>query len=210
MPLINALRTNGDVTRAVLDAGEVLFALSPAKVGYGVTSGPRGAEPQVDRTQDRIRGSVKRATDTVERVEGDGRARRGVVRVLLSPLALLGGGPVFDPGAFPASLLGGRTCEGPGGSTARNVQQAIESSRESFVAVTDRRVVLLNETAPAGSMEVTWEVPRALVADARRRPRLLARARFELRFADGSRIVLSAWPPNVGSWHPKQVVEALR
>lgn len=208
MPLLDAVKTNGAAARAALAADEVLFALSPAKVGYGVTRGPCGAEPGSDRTHDRVRGSVRRATKAVERAEGNSRPRSVFVRVALAPFAMLGAGPMLDPGNFPASWVGGCTCVGAVGSAARRLREAVEGGRESFAAVTDRRLALLDETTLAGPMEVVWEAPLTLVTGARRRPRLLARARFELGFADGSRIVLSAWPPNIGSSPANRVVRA--
>ncbi|WP_338603382.1 hypothetical protein [Saccharopolyspora sp. SCSIO 74807] len=208
MPLLNAFKIHGDAAQRALQNQETLLALSPATVAYGVTRGSRGAEPDADRVHDKLGEVAGRAGAAVKRAEGRSRPRRGVVRALLAPFALFGAGPA-GPRDFPESWFGGRTCEGRGGSAARAVQQSTKEVRESYLAVSDRRLLLLGQRESGGPMSVLWTASRDAVAMARRRPRLLARARLEIRFTDGSWVVLSAWPPNIGSWHAKQIVDAL-
>jgi hypothetical protein len=210
MPLLNTLKSEGDDARAALDSRESLLALGPATVAYGVTTGPPGAEADVDATRERVGRGVAAFSEATFRAEEGSRARSGFVRVLLAPLALFGAGPSVDPGNFPESWIGGRTCEGPGGSAARDVQRVVKSSNDAYVAVTDNRLVLLTRTKSGGGMSAVWAVPRSVVASARHRPRLFARARFELRFTDGSWIVLSGWSPHIGSWHAKQIAASLK
>lgn len=196
MPLLKALRAYGDEARRALERGEELLALSPAAVAYGVTGGPSGAEPDVDAKREKVQRVVGAANGSHNKF----------ARILLAPLGLFGAGPSIDVDV--EKILGGRTCEGPGSSAARDVQQAVARCADALVAVTDRRLLVMDYRTSAG-MRIQWAAPRQVVAAARHRPRFLARGRFQLEFAYGSWIVLSNWPPNIGSWHAKRVVEAL-
>lgn len=203
MPLLNTVKIEGDDARAALEEEESLLALSPAAVAYGVTHGAPGVEPDVDAVDARVSRAV--AGIAGGRENKPGRLRK----IVLAPLSLFGAGPALDPGVFPQSWIGGRTCAGPRGSAARDMQAHIKNNSDSWVAVTEERLLLLTRSGAKGPMSVAWVLPRSTVATARRRPRLFARARFELRFVDGSWIIVSACPPHIGSWHGKQVVNAL-
>ena len=93
MPLLNAFKLHGDEARRALEPGENLLALSQATVAYGVTSGPSGAEPDTDGIRASVQRGVNRFDEATSKAEGNSKARKGVVRVLLAPLALFGAGP---------------------------------------------------------------------------------------------------------------------
>ncbi|MEU4445833.1 hypothetical protein AB0K14_31215 [Actinosynnema sp. NPDC050801] len=195
MPLVDDLKSWGDDARRALDPGEALLALTSAAVAYGARG---GAEPDFWTTP------AGRAVDRVARAVPEpkgwvGRALAGVGGVAFAS-------PSVDlPADFPESWIGGRTCFGPAGSQARQLEAVLTG--HSFLAVTPRRLVALVNRDDR--MTVTWAMPRNLLVAAERRPRLLARGRFGLVFRDGSWIVLGTFGAHVGSHHAKRVVAAL-
>lgn len=195
MPLVDDLKVWGDDARRALAPGEVLLAIASVGVAYGARG---GAEPDfwttpAGRTVDRVQRAMPAPKGWV------GRALAGVGGVAFAA-------PSLDlPSEFPESWIGGRTCFGPTGSLARQLESVVTG--HSFLAVTPRRIVALVNRDDR--MTVAWTMPRDVVAAARRRPRLLARGRFGLVFRDGSWIVLGTFGSHVGSHHAKRVVAAL-
>ncbi len=198
MPFINDLRIHGAEARAALP-GDTVLALSTVVVAYGNTS---GAEPEFWQTRaGRVLKPLDDAMPAVPQPRGwVGKATLGAVGLAFSSPS------IGLPKGFPEHWIGGRTCQGPAGSRARQVQAVIARSREAFLAVTDRRIALLDGRS---GFDLMWDVPRTSVVGARRRPRLWARARFGLVFDDGSWIVLSGSPPHLTGWHAKQAVAVL-
>ncbi|WP_367130562.1 hypothetical protein [Saccharothrix sp. HUAS TT1] len=194
--MVDDLKAWGDDARRALSPGEALLALSSAAVAYGARG---GAEPDfwitpAGRLVDRVDRAVPEPKGWV------GKALAGVGGVAFAA-------PSLDlPAEFPESWIGGRTCCGPVGSVARQLEAAL--SGHSFLAVTSQRVVAL--VSRDDRMAVTWAAPRDVVAAARRRPRLLARGRFGLVFRDGSWIVLGTFGAHVGSAQARAVLAALR
>ncbi|ROP37478.1 hypothetical protein [Saccharothrix texasensis] len=195
MPLVDDLEVWGDDARRALAPGEALLAITSVGVAYGARG---GAEPDfwttpAGRLADRVNRAVPEPKGWV------GKALAGVGGVAFAS-------PSVDlPSDFPESWIGGRTCFGPAGSSARQLEAV--ATGHSFFAVTAQRVVALVDVDDR--MRVTWAMPRDAVVAARRRPRLLARGRFGLVFADGSWIVLGTFGSHVGSAHAKRVVAAL-
>ncbi|MFT7840583.1 hypothetical protein Q5530_30945 [Saccharothrix sp. BKS2] len=194
MPLVDDLEVWGEDARAALPPGEALLALASVGVAYGARG---GAEPDFWTTP------VGRATDRLARAvptEGwVGKAVSGIGGVAFAA-------PSLDlPADFPERWIGGRTCFGPAGSLARQVEAA--ATGHSFLAVTARRVVVLVKDDER--LREVWSAPRGDVVAAERRPRLLARGRFGLVFRDGSWLVLGTFGAHVGSAHARRVVAAL-
>lgn len=193
--MVDDLKVWGDDARRALAPGEALLAITSAGVAYGARG---GAEPDfwttpAGRAVDRVRQAVPEPEGWV------GKALAGVGGVAFAA-------PSLDlPGEFPESLIGGRTCFGPAGSPARQLEAVLTG--HSFFAVTAQRVVALVNADDR--MGVAWAMPRDVVAAARRRPRLVARGRFGLVFRDGSWIVLGTFGAHVGSANAKRVVAAL-
>ncbi|GAA1313279.1 hypothetical protein [Saccharothrix xinjiangensis] len=194
MPLVDDLEVWGDDARAALPPGEHLLALASVGVAYGARG---GAEPDFwTNPVGRAAGRLARAVPT-EGWVGKAVAGIGGFGVTVPSLDL--------PVDFPERWIGGRTCFGPAGSLARQVEAA--TTGYSFLAVTSRRVVVLVKDDER--LREVWGAPRGDVVAARRRPRLLARGRFGLVFGDGSWIVLGTFGAHVGSAHAKRVVTAL-
>ncbi|MEV8440224.1 hypothetical protein AB0425_22830 [Actinosynnema sp. NPDC051121] len=195
MPLVDDLEVWGDDARRALAPGEALLAITSVGVAYGARG---GAEPDFWTTP------AGRAVDRVSRAVPEpkgwvGKALAGVGGVAFAS-------PSLDlPSEFPESWIGGRTCSGPVGSVARQLEAAVTG--HSFFAVTAQRVVALVNADDR--MTVRWAAPRDAVVAARRRPRLVARGRFGLVFRDGSWIVLGTFGAHVGSAPAKRVVAAL-
>lgn len=195
MPLVDDLKVWGDDVRAALHPGEPLLAVASVGVAYGARG---GAEPDFWTTP--VGRAVQRLDRAVPEPKGwVGKALTGVGGVAFAA-------PSLDlPTGFPEGWIGGRTCCGPTGSLARQLEAVVTG--HSFLAVTPGRVVAL--TNRDDRMAVTWAAPRDAVVAARRRPRLLARGRFGLVFRDGSWVVLGTFGAHIGSHHAKSVVAAL-
>lgn len=155
-----------------------------------------------------LSGAARGVADAIERVK--------VPRWVVKGAAVAGGidgiGPSWTgPGKLLRRRLGGQVVDGPPGSAAR---RASPYGHGSHLAVTDRRLVVLKAARLLSSRLVSedppeWALPREQVAHARPAPRALGRARFELGFTDGSRIVLSGCPPHLSGWHARQIARAL-
>jgi len=193
--VVDDLKVWGDDARRALAPGEALLAITSVGVAYGARG---GAEPDfwttpAGRLADRVNRAVPEPRGWV------GKALAGVGGVAFAS-------PSLDlPSDFPESWIGGRTCCGPSGSVARQLEAVVTG--HSFFAVTAQRVVALVNAEDR--MTVTWAAPRDVLVAARHRPRLLARGRFGLVFRDGSWIVLGTFGAHVGSANAKRVVAAL-
>lgn len=196
MPLVDDLEVWGDDARAALSRDERLLAIGSVGVAYGARG---GAGPDFWST--RTGRAVDRITRAAPEPEGwVGRAAAGIGGLAFAS-------PSVDlPADFPEGWIGGRTVSGPAGCLARQVEEAVERGI-TFLAVTDRRVVVLRKDGER--LAVGWAVPRDRVVAARRRPRLLSRGRVGLVFRDGSWIVLGTFGSHVGSAHARRLVAAL-
>jgi hypothetical protein len=139
--------------------------------------------------------------------------RKVVFFTLLSPLMLYAwldsiGGSVSDG---LERLVGGVVSAGPRGSTARQAQHALSAlgPGANALAVTDRRLLLVRAAITGNPPERTlvMAIARTDIAGVRPRPRGLLRRRAELRFRDGSHIVLSL--PVLRSPSPTRLTAAL-
>jgi hypothetical protein len=199
VPLLNDFKIHAATATRALPPGDVLRALSIVRVAYGSTS---GAEPDFWTTS---AGRLLKPLDNALP-----QPKGWVGKALLGVGGLAFASPSVDlPKDFPEHLLGGRTCAGPRGSRARQVESAVGASESTYLAVTDRGVVWLRQESME-RMAPVLAFPRNAIIAAERRPRALARGRFGLVFDDGSWVVLSSLPPHIGSWHAAQVVAALR
>jgi hypothetical protein len=137
--------------------------------------------------------------------------RRVVFFTLLSPLALLAALDSLSLDGWLERLIGGRTCTGPRGSLARRAEHAFNrlASGANMLVVSDRRLLLVRRALwrRDDRFSVVETVDLADVAGARVRPRGLLRRRVEVRFTDGSTIVLAL--PTFRAPRPKRVVAAL-
>jgi hypothetical protein len=198
-----------DVARALLDPGETFREFGDIDVAYGDT-GPVSQWQPIElkpmRWLDRIWAFGTRST-----------ARKIVFYTLLAPVWVwlavesLGDALAAGPSDLLDRLIGGRTCQGPRDSLARQVQHALSAlgpGAEHFI-LSDRRLLLAKGTLFTDPPELTVisSVPLTEIAMARHRPRGLMRRRVEIRFTDDSRIVLAL--PVLRSPKPKQFVAAL-
>ena len=191
-----------DAARAMLAPGEELRELGAAQVAFG-DQGPLDPAEVVPRT-----GRLRRTWDAATRTT----ARKILFFTLLAPVMLIVALDGLGPGTLFDRLLGGRTCQGPPGSTARRMRQALAvlGGRADHLIVTDRRLLLAGRALFADPPRFTpvLSVPRHDLLAARRRPRGPWRRRLELRFTDGSRIVLAL--PLFQSPPPRRFLAALQ
>ncbi len=137
--------------------------------------------------------------------------RRVVFFTLLSPLALIAAVDSLSLDGWLERLIGGRTCAGPRGSLARRVEHAFNrlAAGANMLIVSDRRLLLVRRGL--WRMDDRFSVVDAVdlgdVVGARVRPRGFLRRRVEVRFTDGSSIVLAL--PSFSAPRPKRVVAAL-
>jgi hypothetical protein len=198
-----------DAARALLDPGEALRELGDIGVAFGDT-GPVSEWQPVELNPsawwDRIWAFGTKTT-----------IRKIAFYTLLAPLAVyaavesLGDSLAAGPSTLLDRLIGGRTCQGPRDSLARQVQHALSAlgpGADRFV-LSDRRLLLVKGTLFTDPPELTMisSVPLTEIATARHRPRGLLRRRVEIRFTDDSRIVLAL--PALRSPKPKRFVAAL-
>jgi hypothetical protein len=192
-----------DAARALLEPGEVLRELGEVSEAFGDT-GPVSEWQPIELKSpgwfDRIWAFGTRTT-----------FRKVVFYTLLAPLMVylaidsVGSSTVLD------RMIGGRTCVGPRGSLARRVEHALNvlGSGANQVVVSDRRVLLVRAKLFVDPPQLTLVLSAALgdIAAARHRPRGLLRRRVELRFVDGSHIVIAL--PAFRAPSPKRFLAAL-
>jgi hypothetical protein len=192
-----------DAARALLAPGETLRELGEVTVAYGDT-GPVSDWQPIELASpawfDRIWSWGTRS-----------RVRKAVFFTLLAPVAAVAALDSIGPSTLIDRLIGGRVCAGPRGSTARQVQHALSALGPggNRIAVTDRRLLVLRQALFADPPELSLllAVPLTDIAGASRKPRGLLRRRVELRFVDGTRIVLAL--PAFGATSPRRLLEAL-
>jgi hypothetical protein len=192
-----------DAARALLEPGEVLREFGEVSRAYGDT-GPVSEWQPVELTSpgwlDRMWAYGTRTT-----------FRKVLFFTLLAPLMVYAAIDSMGSSAVLDRMIGGRTCAGPRGSLARRAEHALSAlgSGANHVMVSDRRLLLVRAELFADPPEVTLASAVALgdLAAARHRPRGLLRRRIELRFTDGSWIVLAL--PLLRAPSPERLVAAL-
>ncbi len=183
MPLVNYLKLYGNDVAAVLRPGEWLIDMGPYREPL------IGDESRLDRAVDELSPRMRR------HVEQHGTPPPASDRFVqgFDPLA---GGLQVNPSRIDR-WLGGPTGEGGAGSAAGRLWRAARAHDGApCYAVTDQRLLLLGEGRPgSGDFRIIFELPRAAVASASRRGKLLLqRGRVEVRFTDGS---MKAWTPGM-------------
>lgn len=190
---------------ATLEAGEALRAHGALNIARGDTGPITETEPLSDPWAPHNR--PNRVWDFATRTG----PRKFLFFTILSPLLLLAAVEGVGDGMSGRvdRLLGGVTCAGPRGSMARRMQHALSplGGRANHMAVSDRRLVLLRRSLMGRPTRTIWTASLHDVATARPRPRGLLRRRVELRFTDGSRLVIAL--PAFEAPSPKKVCAAL-
>ncbi len=192
-----------DAARALLEPGEVLRELGEVREAFG-DDGPvsewQPSELSSPGWFDRIWAFGTKTT-----------VRKVVFFTLLAPLMVYLAIDSVGPGTLLDRMIGGRTCVGPRGSLARRVQYALNvlGPSANHVVVSDRRVLLVRAKLYVDPPQLALVLSLALgeIAAARHRPRGVARRRVELRFTDGSRIVVAL--PVFAAPSPKRFLAAL-
>jgi hypothetical protein len=192
-----------DAARALLAPGETLRELGEVTVAYGDT-GPVSDWQPVALTSpawfDRIWSWGTRSP-----------VRKAVFFTLLAPVAAVAALDSIGPSTLMDRLIGGRVCEGPRGSTARQIEHALSALGPggNRIAITDRRILLLRQAlfADPPDLNLLLAVPLTDIAAANRKPRGFLRRRVELRFVDGTRVVLAL--PTFGATSPRRLLAAL-
>jgi len=211
MPVFNEFDEHGHEVRPLLPPGETLRALTLAEPAFGSTG---RYDPDIRQTATGQR--FQRCADAADEVVRRSRIPRWLVRVVGVIAGVLTFSPSWDrPGNVFRRWLGGRVIEGMPGSLARELQAQLTPYGDArYLAVTDRSLYLLRAAPIMAKRAVAadpplWTSSRDVVAGVRRTPRLCSRARIELTFIDGSRIVLSQSPLHSGGWHAGQIVATL-
>jgi hypothetical protein len=192
-----------DAARTLLSPGETLRELGEVGVAFGDT-GPVSEWQPVELKSpgwwDRAWAFCTRTT-----------LRKVVFFTLFAPVALVLAIDSVGPSALLDRLIGGRTCEGPRGSIARRVQHAMSAlgPGANHLVVSDRRVLLVRRELFADPPQLTLVLSVLMhdIAGARHRPRGPLRRRVELRFTDGTRIVLAL--PLLRAPSPQRLLTAL-
>jgi hypothetical protein len=148
--------------------------------------------------QVRLASRIRTDPGTVEDVD----VRTELVEVL-NPLNWIGIGA--HPGGFLRRLTFGRAVVGRGGSMARVLHGAIDSTPDAALVITDGRLIAMAVTVNISGSTVAYqpgkvvaECPRAAVTGAQLAAKgVLRRARFTVSFGDGSRCALLAQVPSV-------------
>jgi hypothetical protein len=192
-----------DAARTLLEPGESLRELGDVSVAFGDT-GPvsdwQPIEPKSPGWFDRAWAFGTRTT-----------LRKVVFSIALAPLFLFMAIASVDSGSIFDRIIGGRTCAGPRGSLARQVEHALSTLglKANGIVLSDRRMLLVRTELSTESPRYTHVMAVALgdIAAARHRPRGLLRRRVELRFTDGSRIVFAL--PMFNAPSPERFLAAL-
>lgn len=215
MPVFNEFEEHGHEVRPLLPKGEALLALTIAEPAFGSTGKHDPKFPSSKRGR-RFTRRARTAADAVDRASGKARLPRGIAWLVMGIAALFSWSPSWaGPGKLFRRWLGGRVVDGEAGRIARAMQAELTPYGDcGYLAVTDLSVHLLKPAPILTKRAIAtdppqWTINREAITSARRVPRLFARARIELTFTDGSRIVLSQGPFHPGGWHAAQVVAAL-
>jgi hypothetical protein len=193
-----------EAVQVLLEPGEVPREAGEVRVAFG-DEGPvaqwQPLELETPRWLERIWAWGTRSTP-----------RKVVFFTLLAPLAACAALSSIGPPDVADRLIGGRTCEGPRDSLARRVQHWLNALGPAAdgIVVSDRRMLvvrgMLFTDAPA--LILVGSVPLDEIAAAHPSPRGPARRRVEVRFTDGSRIVLAL--PVLRAPAPERLAIALR
>ena len=192
-----------DAARALLEPGETLQVLGSVGEAFGDSGPIEQHEPVTLPTTPWLQRLWDAGTRT--------RLRKVVFFTALAPLMVWSALDSIGPATLPDRWIGGRTCHGPRGSTARSVQHALSvlGSGADTIAVSDRRLLLLrNARSDPPRFRLVSALPRDQVVAARHAPRGPQRRRLALTFADGSRIVLAL--PLFDAPSPARLVGALQ
>jgi hypothetical protein len=123
-----------------------------------------------------------------------------------------GTSPVELGGAGFDQRLNGAGVTGSAGSIAQSASALWQGPSRHFVAVTDRRLIVLVEGSAlrrdSGSFQVAGSIQRTQVDDVEHRPVLVNRGRVELRFVDGSMLAIQT-RPQLSSAMAKDLVRAV-
>lgn len=141
--------------------------------------------------------------------------RKIVFFTLLSPLLLIALVESIGDGisGWLDRRIGGVTCAGPRGSTARKMQWALSplGAQGNRLAVTDRRLLVVREHISFRNrppqVELKWSAPVEEIASAKPHPRGLLRRRLQVSFIDGSLAILACPLPD--GPRPARAAEAL-
>jgi hypothetical protein len=168
MPLLDYLKIYRDDLRPLLAGDEEPLVMVPVWLAYGTR---RIKRPRARRTRDGAERS----------------GRRSALDVVLS---------VFDPAWRWNNLdwdrvLGGVTVSGPAGSWAHRLAAVVDDAPGAYAVVTHRRLLVARRQGTQGFTAVS-EVPRRVVAGARRQGRGYSRGRVVVEFADSSTLALHA------------------
>jgi hypothetical protein len=178
MPLINYLKLYGTDVAKALEQDERLIEM-------GLYREPLlGDESRLERTTDELTGGPRGSVDD--------HGAPGTTDRFVQGFDPLRGGLQVNPRRIDRAL-GGVSGVGTAGSFACRLWWAARHHDGStYYAVTERRLLLLGTTrAGAGDYQILLAVPRAQVASAARRGKLLfQRGRVEVAFTDGS---MKAW-----------------
>jgi len=174
--------------RKFLEPGEGMRGVTEVREAFGDPGPVADSEPVTVKSP--------RWFDRVWTFGTSSLPRKIVFFALLAPLLLFVALDGLGPGtALLDRWVGGRVCQGPRGSLARRVQHALNvlGPGANYAVVSDRRLLLVRHEPFARPASVTPVLELALtdIASARHAPRGLLRRRVELRFTDGSRIVLA-------------------
>jgi hypothetical protein len=195
MPLVNYVKLYGADVATVLEPGERLIDMGPYREPL------IGDESRLERTVAELTPRMRQYVEKRGPLPRSDRFIEG-----FDPFQ---GGLQVNPNRIDR-WMGGISGEGAPGSLAGRLWRTAKSyGGEMAYAVTDRRLLVLAEDKPdKGSYEILFEVPRAAVASATRRGKLLfQRGRVEVRFTDGS---MKAWTPGfVSAARGRSLVSAL-
>lgn len=191
--------------RALLGPHEVLRAYGEASIAFGSEGRAADQEP-LDLS---VGPRAERFWDRMTRT----RLRKVLFFTVLSPLLLValveGIGTSIGDGVD--RVVFGAVCRGPRGSLARRVEHALRSlgggGADTFVLTSSRLLLVHVGVGSASSPRPVFDVPLDAIASARPAPRGPLRRRLELRFGDGSSIVLAL--PSFRSPAPRTVVPLL-
>jgi hypothetical protein len=99
--------------------------------------------------------------------------------------------PVSGRGPDVDRLLNGVAITGAGGSIAQATAALLDGPRRTYLAVTDRRILAVSESA---GYRVGGSLDRAQVVRVEHRPVLVNRGRVVVTFTDGSTLALQTRP----------------
>ena len=171
--MIDFLRVYGTEVGALLLPGETVLDLGPYR------------EPPGDASR-------------LERTPGESGAGIAAADRLVTGFDPLAGGVQTDPRRIDWFLAGSKGSGAPGSAAGQLWRAAAGRGETYFVAVTNRRLLLLAARGVGAQrpFRIAWERPCSAIAGATRRGRLLQAGRVEVAFTDGS---TKAWTTGIFS-----------